>query len=234
MLKRSLITLACLTSLTSLTSLSLIPLTASANSDDTQDPIFGVYFGAMGGINKLDLTTGTQSRTVAPETYDFTTDKNRFAGNLHIGNLWGLDEDNTFGAGIELGATYWGNFDFNGANTTTGNMGFDQETLNILMDLQWNITQQFFIMPQFGVAFNVGNSSGDLTVNSTTAAAATRHKADPLVGLNIGFNATPSLSVYLSGERLMGDSFDQSYVNFDQRMLESTAVFIGINYDIGP
>jgi len=199
--------------------------------DDFQNPVAGVYFGAMGGLNKFNITQGDQTRLINGQAYEFNTSKEDFTGNIHIGNLWGLN--NAFSVGVELGATYWGSYNFNGVGSTGDSASYDQETANILMDLQWNITPRIFIMPQVGIAFNIGNASGDLSAGGNTANANTKHKADPLVGLNLGFNVTPALSIYLSGEELMGDSFEQSYVGLDQRLLKSTAVFIGMNYNIG-
>lgn len=204
------------------------------NFDDDQLPAMGVYFGAMGGVNDLKLPSGTQSRTVGSNVYDFTTDNNKFTGNVHIGNLWNLDDNNVFGIGVEIGATYWGNYDFNSTGATTGSMSFDQETANILLGFDWNITQRLFIMPQAGVAFNIGTASGDLTSGGVDQTSGVRHKAVPLVGLNLGWNISPAFSVYLSGQELMADDFDKSYYDFDQRMIKSTAMMIGINYDIGP
>lgn len=197
----------------------------------TTNPAIGIYFGAMAGISNPDLPSGTQTRTVGSETYNFTTNNERFSGNVHMGNLWGIN--NLFSMGVELGATYWGSYDFNGTGSTTGSIGYNTETFNILIDFQWNITPSFFIMPQGGVAFDLGSASGNLTSGANSISGDTKHKASPLVGINIGFNVTPQFSVYLSAERLMGDQFNNSYVGFSQRLLQSNAYYLGINYNIG-
>jgi len=223
---------------------------ANANNDDgysdsdlsggddsyyTDQPVAGVYFGASGGFNDFDLPKGSESKTVNGTDYNYSTQSDKFMGNIHMGSLWGINQ--TFSMGLELGATYWGSYKFNGTNGTSGQMSYDQESINALFDLQWNITPRIFLMPQLGVAFNFGGSSGSLTSNNgTSVEGGTRHKATPLVGLNLGFNFTPAFSVYLSGQELLGDttnSSSSSSEGFDQNLIKSTALSIGFNYNIG-
>ena len=224
--KITLISLACL-------SASISTLTAFADSTDADfdNPVAGVYFGAMGGMTSFDITSGDQSRTVSGQAYEFTPTKENFTGNVHAGSLWGLNND--FSLGAELGATYWGSYKFEGSGATTGSASYAQETANMLFDFQWNVTSRIFLMPQIGVAINIGSASGALTAGGVAVEGGVKYKLSPLVGLNLGFNVTPALSLYLSGQRLMGESFDSSYEGFNQRLLESTALNIGFNYNIG-
>ncbi len=212
-------------------------LSGGDDSYYSDQPVAGVYFGATGGMTDFDVNTGTDSRAFNSETYAYTTDTEKFMGNIHAGNLWGVNQ--AFSVGMELGATYWGSYDFKGTNGTTGKMSFDQETINALLGLQWNMTSRIFLMPQIGVAFNFSGTSGSLSsADGTAVEGGVRHKATPLLGLNIGFNCTPALSVYLSGQELLGDTPSDSDSDaldsaFSQNLIRSTTVSLGLNYNIG-
>ncbi len=222
---------------------------ANANNDDgysdadlsggddsyySDQPVAGVYFGASGGFNDFDISKGTEAKTVNGSNYNYSTDSDKFTGNIHMGSLWGINQ--TFSMGLELGATYWGNYKFNGTNGSTGQISYDQESINALFDLQWNVTSRIFLMPQLGIAFNFGGSSGSLTsADGNSVEGGTRHKATPLVGVNLGFNVTPAFSIYLSGQELFGDTpgSSSSSTDFSQNLIKSTTASLGFNYNIG-
>lgn len=209
----------------------------NANADDVQ-PKYGVYFGAKLGISQPDFPSGTQTRTATPDasttsqSYTYNITKERFAGNVHIGNLWNTSDFFYFGS--QIGFTYWGSYDMNGTSNS-GTIGANQQTINILLVGQFNLPANFTIGVRGGVGFNASSVSGSLSpTSSTKVTASARHKAAPIVGVSVGYNINKAFQVTLNADRLMADDFKQSYIGFSQRMVRTTMFTVGISYNIGP
>lgn len=221
-------TLACAAVVASLCALT-------ANADEVQ-PKAGVFFGAKGGIADTDFPKGDQTRTITtsgtPSSYTTSIQNERFAGNVHIGNLW--ETSKLFYFGAQIGFTYWGSYDLNGAGSTSGNVGANQQTINLLLAGQFNLPANIFVGVRGGVGFNASNVSGTMSKSGApNQTASARHKAAPIIGLSIGYNFNPAFQVSLNADRLMADDYKQSYLGFSQRMIRSTMYSIGIDYNIG-
>lgn len=206
-------------------------LAVNAFASLPQNPVAGIIIGANLGAASIDAGSSNQTRVIDTQSYAFKASQNRAAGNLYIGNLWGIN--NMFSTGVQIGATYWGEYSYKGVGSTSNEATYSQMTMDVLFVGQVNISRDFYAQILVGPAFNISEASGDLKSGSVSAPASVHHKASPLFGAKIGFNVTPDFSLYLTGMRLVGDSGASSYEGMSQRLVPSTYAGFGFNYNMG-
>lgn len=211
--------------------LSAFALSSTAFGEQLQNPIVGVYFGAEGGASSMTLGNKKQTRTISGQAYTFDVDKTKLGGNIHMGNFWGLN--NNFSMGMQIGATYWGQYNFKGTGSTDGKATYDQMTLNFLFVAQLNFNSLFFVQGLVGPAMNMTSHTGKITAGGVSQTAEITYKLTPLVGVHLGWNATPNLSVYAYGSHLMGSKNTDDNSGINQRLAKATQIGIGLNYNIG-